>query len=255
MTAPKVKRSPSGELLVERFSTPRRIEHIIAIITFATLVITGLPQKFDGSNLGHWIIGALGGLDHTRYIHRIAGVVFSVHAVAHIMAFVVGLLTRKMRMSLIPVPQDLRDAWQNLMFYLGRVKKPPRLPKFDYRQKFEYIGMVMGGLVMVFSGLILMYPMEIARMLPGETIPAALVAHSSEAVLALLVLVVWHMYSVILSPDVFPLDTSMFTGYMTAEELKHHHRAEYDEVFPDGQPDELAGELESVDLPKPRQNV
>lgn len=250
MSTPKLKRSATGELLIERFSPARRVEHIIAIATFVTLVVTGLPQKFDGSELGHWVVAVLGGLDTTRFIHRVAGVAFSVHAVVHIGAFVVGVLTRRMPMTLMPVPQDLRDAWDNLNFYLGRRPKPPRLPKFDYRQKFEYIGMVMGGLVMVFSGLILMYPMDVARLLPGETIPAALVAHSSEAVLALLVLVVWHMYSVILSPDVFPLDTSMFTGYMTAHEVKEHHRKEYDEIFPDGPPEDLEGE--SADLPPTR---
>lgn len=234
MRAPEIIRTPDGRVMVKRFSFPRRAEHMLAIVTFVLLVLTGFPQKFDTSAFGHWVLGLFGGLENARFVHRTAGIVFSLHAILHILAVIAGAATRRMRLTLLPTPQDLRDAWRNLLYYMGRRPRPPKLPKFDYRQKFEYIGLVLGGLVMVASGVILMFPVEAAAWLPAALIPAAQVAHSNEAMLAFLVLVVWHMYGAVLSPEVFPIDKSMFTGYMSAEELEAHHALEYERLFPHG---------------------
>ena len=239
---PRVRVTARGTVLVERFSLARRLEHLAAIATFLVLVLTGFPQRFYDAAWAAWIFDALGGLDVTRQIHRIAGFVFTGHAVLHLVAFGVGLATGKMRPSLLPVPQDLRDAWANLLYYLGHREAPPLLPKFDYRQKFEYVGMVLGGVVMIASGLVLLFPIETAALLPGEVIPAARVAHSNEALLAFLVLLVWHLYGSHFSPDVFPMDRSIFTGYQTKDALRRHHTLEYRRLFGDEGSAEVPGE-------------
>lgn len=231
-----------GTVMVERFTLPRRFEHILVLLTFIALTATGLPQKFDGP-YAQATMEFFGGLDMTRLIHRAAGLLFSVHATVHILIFVVGLLVGKMRWTMLPVIQDLRDARLTLLYYLGVVKRPPMLPKFDYKQKFEYLGMVLGGLLMVGSGLMLLFPQWFATYMPGELIPAARVAHSNEAMLALLVLVVWHVYGSHLSPEVFPMDTCVFTGYLTKEELRERHALEFRRLFP-GEP--VHGEEEPV---------
>lgn len=235
-----------GTVHVERFSPIRRVEHILVLTTFVALIVTGLPQKFEG-DFSNWVLGVLGGLDTARLIHRIAGIVFSIHASVHIVAFMVGMMLGRMRWTLLPTLQDLRDARQNLLYYLGLREKPPELPKFDYRQKFEYLGMVLGGLVMVASGLILLFPQLFASYLPGSLIPAARVAHSNEAMLALLVLIVWHLYGSHLSPEVFPMDTSVFTGFMTKEELRERHVLEFRRLFPG----EAVHEEKHAESPKP----
>lgn len=238
MAREKVKRGKNGELLVQRFSPFRRVEHWTIAICFILLVITGFPQKFSTSQLGHAIVAIFGGLDNARLVHRVAGIIMSVQGGLHLLAIFWGGLTRKMRMTMMPTTQDLYDAWEMLRYYLAKRKHKPPLPKFDYRQKFEYLGMVLGSLVMIFSGLALLYPVLIVRWLPipGEIIMVAKVMHSSEAMLALFVLLVWHVYGASLNPEVFPLDRSMFTGYMTAEELHHHHQLEWEYVFGDEEP-------------------
>jgi len=240
MKGVKLSRDKDGRLCIERFALWRRVEHIVTILVFTALVLTGFPQKFYDTAWAASLLELFGGLDQARVIHRVAGIAMAVQLVIHISVFLVGVLTRRMRMSLVPTPQDLRDAWQNLRFYFGLREKQPPMPKFDYRQKFEYIGMVMGTLVMVATGVILMWPVESGGVIGGEALAASRIAHSNEAVLALLVIVVWHIYSSVLAPDVFPLDKSMFTGTMTVDELKHHHRREYDRIFPAGHPDDLA---------------
>ena len=90
----------------------------------------------------------------------------------------------------------------------------------------------MGGLIMIFSGLILLYPAFTVAFLPGEAIPAARVAHTNEALFAFLVLLIWHLYGSHLSPEVFPMDTSIFTGYISKHELRERHYLEYKRLFP-----------------------
>lgn len=211
--ATRIQTRKDGTVLVERFTLPRRAEHMLVLVTFVALTLTGLPQKFDGY-YAQATLAALGGLDLARAIHRFAGLVFCVHSAVHILLFVGGLLAGRMRWTMLPVLQDLRDAKMMLAYYLGAAKRPPELPKFDYRQKFEYLGMVLGGLVMVVSGLMLLYPQWFSAYLPGELIPAARVAHSNEAMLALLVLVVWHVYGSHLSPEVFNDLTSLAADWL-----------------------------------------
>lgn len=99
--------------------------------------------------------------------------------------------------------------------------------RYDYRQKFEYWGVVLGALIMIITGLILWFPTYFTYVLPGELVPAAKEAHGGEALLAFLVIVVWHLYSVHLSPVQFPGDSSIFTGRVSTEKMLHEHPLEY----------------------------
>jgi cytochrome b subunit of formate dehydrogenase len=216
--------------MVERFPLWRRIEHGVGVITFVTLIVTGFPQKFEGSELAHLVTGWLGGIDGLRLAHRVAGLVFVAHAAFHLGVFAVKAARGKMRLELLPTVRDLENLRDNLLYFFGLRAAPPKMPKFDYRQKFEYIGMVMGGLVMVFSGLVLLFPVTTAQLLGGFVFPISLTLHTSEATLALLVLVVWHAYTAVLSPDVFPLDRSIVTGFMHVDELKARHTLEYEQL-------------------------
>ena len=153
-------------------------------------------------------------------------------ATVTIIAILVGMLRRKIRLTLLPTSKDLFDAWNNLLYYLGRRTAPPEFPKFDYKQKFEYFGIVLGGLVMITTGILLMVPGFATMVLPGQVIAASRVAHSNEALLALSVLTVWHVYDCVLSPEVFPLDRTIFTGYISAHDLKERYRHEYRRLFP-----------------------
>ena len=92
MNAVKLFRDKNGVLSVERFPLWRRIEHVLAIGTFAILVVTGFPQKFYQNDWATAVIERLGGLAEVRTIHRIAGIVFTVMLTLHILAIVVGAI-------------------------------------------------------------------------------------------------------------------------------------------------------------------
>ena len=210
----------------ERFSLRQRLEHIAMMTLFTILSVTGLPQKFFEATSSQWIMDALGGVDRARWFHRAAGIAFAVLAIVHVWGAVWEVVVNRSRLTMVPTKQDFRDAIRTLRFYLGVEPSPPRFDRFDYRQKFEYWGLIFGAIIVIATGIVLLYPVLAARWLPGEFIPASKVAHSNEGLLAFLVVIVWHIYNAHFSPDVFPFDTSIFTGRISEERMHHDHPLE-----------------------------
>ncbi len=212
---------------VVRFSLKQRIEHVSVMLLFITLSVTGLPQKFYDSWWAPPIILALGGIDQVRWIHRAAGLTFVFVTFLHLTTAIGLVITGRSPLSLVPTRQDFRDAIQTLRYYLGLSDEYAKFDRFDYRQKFEYWGLVLGAVVVISTGLILYFPLLATRFLPGEVVPASKLAHGNEGLMAFLVVIIWHIYNAHLSPDVFPFDTSIFTGKIERHRMAHEHPLEY----------------------------
>ena len=215
---------------VVRFSRRQRVEHLLMLIVFTVLCVTGLPQKYFQADISIAIVNALGGLGPVRWMHRAAGVVFVLMTIGHLAIVMIGTLSGRMKLSMAVTRQDFRDAITTLRYYLGLSNEQARFGRFDYKQKFEYWGLIMGGMVVAITGLMLLYPIEVASVLPAQLIPVAKAAHSNEGLLAFLTIVTWHVYSAILSPEVFPMDTSIFTGKISLERMHHEHPLELEEL-------------------------
>jgi len=211
---------------VVRFSKKQRVEHLVVMLLFMTLALTGFPQKFYETRWAAVIVNAIGGLDRVRFIHRMAGLLFSVATIFHIVLITFLALMRRAGMTMVPTRRDFSDAIQQIGWYLGLAKEPAQFDRYDYRQKFEYWGMLIGSLVMVVTGLVLYLPLLFTRFFPGEFIPVAQVAHSNEGLMAFLVEITWHVYNAHLSPDVFPFDTCIFTGKISVARMHHEHPLE-----------------------------
>jgi hypothetical protein len=100
---------------------------------------------------------------------------------------------------------------------------------------------VFGALIMSGTGLVLLYPIPFAAWVSGELIPVAKVGHSQEGLLAFLVVLVWHLYNVHLAPEVFPFNTSIFTGRISRDHLRQDHPLEYERRFPEQQQPSAGG--------------
>jgi len=215
---------------VVRFSKQQRTEHVLVMSTFLVLAITGFPQKFFEAGWSQAVVNGIGGLDRVRWLHRAAGVLFSVLAGFHIASAIFSVLLGKASFALIPNKKDFGDAITTLRYYLGLSNDQARFDRYDYRQKFEYWGLVLGGLLMVATGYVLLEPILVTKFFPGEVIPAAKVAHSNEGLMAFLVVITWHIYNAHLNPDVFPFDTAIFTGKVSRHRMEHEHPLELDHL-------------------------
>ena len=226
----RTRRQPAADR-VTRFGPWAIFQHAAVILLFTALLVTGLPQKWPQSDLSQGVVDALGGIFATRWMHRVAGILFTAMTVAHVVVAVVQVATRRAKPTMLLSRQDFRDTLHNLRFYLGRADEPPRFGRYDYRQKYEYWGLIFGSAIMVITGFVLYLPILTSRFLPAELIPAAKAMHSNEAMLAFLIVLVWHLYGAHLNPEVFPGDTSIFTGKISRQRLAHEHPLEYEELF------------------------
>jgi len=211
---------------IKRFNDRQRFEHALNLVVFVTLCATGLPQKFYQSGWAQTMLDVFGGVDRARWIHRACGVTMAVATVAHFGFALAAIASRKVRLAMIPSRKDFTDAIDTLKYYMGLNDKHPLYDRFEYKQKFEYWGVVMGSLIMIGSGFMLFFPTVFARFLPGEVIPAAKMAHSNEGLMAFLVIAIWHMFNSVLAPEVFPMDTAIFTGKISRTRMLHEHPLE-----------------------------
>ncbi len=212
---------------IVRFSVRQRAEHASVMVLFTVLVITGMPQKYYDAAFSGTLVHLMGGVGATRLIHRVAGVLFALTIVAHLGVAIWQVATRRLsQLAIVPRRQDYLDALATLRWYLGLSKQKPLFDRYDYRQKFEYWGMVAGSMIMVATGVVLLFPVVIGSLLPGQLIPAAQVAHSMEGLMAFLVVIVWHIYNAHLNPDVFPFDWSIFNGKISRHRMIEEHPLE-----------------------------
>jgi len=232
---------------VTRFSVRQRVEHASVGLLFILLAVTGLAQEFFPMHWAEWIILTMGGIDRVRWIHRSAGIVFSVLLVFHLTAGMWQAIRKRTTPAMLPTRKDFRDAIMMVRYYLRLSEEQPRFGRFDYRQKWEYWGLVLGSVVMVVTGFMLYFPVQTTRFLPGEVIPAALMAHGREGLMAFLVVITWHLFNAHLSPEAFPFDPSIFTGKISRERMEKEHPLEYarmlagDEEDPEASPSDNAG--------------
>jgi hypothetical protein len=68
---------------IVRFSKKQRLEHLIVMILFTLLAVTGFPQKFYEARWAGVVVNAIGGLDRLRWLPRWR-LLFSVATVFHI---------------------------------------------------------------------------------------------------------------------------------------------------------------------------
>ena len=200
---------------IRRFSTGRIVEHLLLILLFLGLAATGLAQTFHHVEASQWLFTVLGGVDMARRIHHYAGLAFAAMLLLHVTIAAWGVTTRGWPPSMLVSRQDVLDAMHDVRYGLGLADKPADRDRYDYKEKFTYWLVLTGGLIMVLTGFILWFPVTAVRYLPGEAIPVAALMHSKQALVVLLLASAWHIYDSIFSPDVFPLDTSIFTGYTT----------------------------------------
>lgn len=205
-----------------RFSSVQRAQHLLLIVSFTLLAITGLPQKFAGDAWAETLIQWLGGIENTRTIHHFAAIVLLLISIAEFIQIGYKMFVERVRWTIFPRLQDVFDALNQFFFNLSLRKEPPKYDRYSFVEKFEYWALVWGTLIMAFTGFILWNPIFASKFLPGEWIPAAKAAHGGEAILAVLAVLIWHTYHV----HIRRFNKSIFTGKISRKEMEEEHPLE-----------------------------
>jgi formate dehydrogenase subunit gamma len=215
-----------------RFDLSARIEHILLIISFGMLCLTGLPQKYHDYAWAQQLMNGMGGIEVVQTMHHLFAYMMGIETVYHVFALIRTVFIKKSpnRFSMIPGLRDITDALRDFGHNLGLVKSPPKYDHFNWKEKLEYWALIWGTMVMVITGALLMWPEIITRWLPGYFIPAAKAAHGGEALLAFLAILIWHSYNAHLAQGKMPVDTTMFKGSVSEERMRHEYPLEYERI-------------------------
>jgi cytochrome b subunit of formate dehydrogenase len=209
-----------------RFSIGQRVEHGLLILSFTVLTITGLPQMYPDQMWGDFMIQAFGGIESTRVIHRIAAILLMIETIYHGGVITYKLFVQRVRLTMMPGWQDVKDGFQSLGYNLWLAKTPPKMGRYNFGEKLEYWAVIWGTVIMIITGFMLWNPIATTNWLPGQAIPAAKAAHGGEALLAVLSIVIWHMYHV----HIRMFNRSMFSGRLSRHAMEEEHALELAEI-------------------------
>jgi len=236
MSAELVRAEPSiaASAVYLRFSPGQRVQHAVLIASFTVLAVTGLPQKYASTAVGETLVTVLGGIELVRLVHRVAAVVLMAATLYHLFDVAYRVLVRRRSLSMLPRYRDVLDAGRSVLYNLGLAAGRPGAGRYSFEEKLEYWALLWGNVVMIGTGFMLWNPIATTQLVSGQFIPAAQVAHGSEALLAVLAVVIWHGYGVHLRH----FNRSMLTGTMTEEEMREEHPLELDAILAGTEPAE-----------------
>jgi formate dehydrogenase gamma subunit len=222
-----------------RFSVSQRSEHAVFLLCIAILLLTGLPQKFNTSTWSQAIISSPDRLNLIQQIHHITALVLSALVLYHLGKAIYLIARRKLPGDMLPTFQDVKDAWNMLLYLIFIKKQKPAFGKFNFEQKVTYWFLFFSVGIMIVSGFIMWFPDVVTRLLPGGVIPGAIMAHSTEAIVTIIFVILWHFYHVHLER----LNLSIFSGWLNEEDMRSYHSLEYDRLINKSHTDQDPGEM------------
>jgi cytochrome b subunit of formate dehydrogenase len=231
---------------VRRFPVLYRNLHLMVIVSFLSLALTGMTLKFSYAPWAWALARAFGGFEAAGFIHRVAALVTFTYFGIHI-----ADLVRRKRASgtpwlkfitgpagMMPSLTDLKEAIGSMRWFFGKGGRP-RYGRWTYWEKFDYFAVFWGVAVIGLSGLLLWFPTFFTRLLPGWLLNVATIIHSDEALLAVGFIFTVHFFNTHFRPEKFPMDTVIFTGTIPLDEFRKDRPREYEELVKSGRLQEL----------------
>ncbi len=218
-----------------RLNLFHRLMHVLVILSFMGLVLTGMPLKFSYSPLVQKLAPYLGGFQTAGFVHRVCALFTFFYFGFHLVY--VGYLhfRRKQRglfwgpNSMVPQLQDFKNMLNHFRWFLG-MGPQPQFGRFTYWEKFDYWAVFWGVSMIGTSGLFLWFPTFFAQYFPGWIFNVAIIIHSEEALLAAGFIFSIHFFNTHLRPTKFPLDHVIITGRISEEDLIYEHPLEYQQM-------------------------
>ena len=229
---------PAAEVYYVRFTRTERLMHALLFSSFLGLSLTGLPLLFSDRPWAQFFVQAIG-VRTAGYVHRFFAVILIGTFLWHLSLIVERLFLKKDfgilwgPNSLVPQPRDVREFVGHMRWFL-HLGPRPKFDHFTYWQKFDYWAVFWGMAIIGGSGLLLWFPAFFSRLLPGWVFNIATVIHGEEALLAVIFIFTIHFFNENLRPEKFPMDDVMFTGRVSADELRDERPGEWERLRAEG---------------------
>jgi cytochrome b subunit of formate dehydrogenase len=242
-----------------RFAPFERFLHFLVVTSFLLLVITGMPLKFYYTDWAHTLFHFIGGAETARALHRLGAVVTFLYFGLHVASVAMKCWTGRKKVrepqtgkfslkrlwnvvfgpdSMMPTLQDWRDFVGHNKWFFGKGPKP-QFDRWTYWEKFDYFAVFWGVFIIGSSGLIMWFPAFFTKLLPGWIINIALIIHSDEALLAAGFIFSIHFFNTHFRIEKFPMDTVIFSGRVSKNEMLHERRRWYDRLVAEGRLEEF----------------
>jgi cytochrome b subunit of formate dehydrogenase len=215
----------AGDSRIRRFTALDRFTHLFLIVTFMTLAVTGAAQAFWSTDWATPLRWMFNNHAQLRQAHVITGWAMTIGFLVHIVLVVSRVDWRRPLISLfgpdslVPVWRDLKEFGQRLLWFTG-LSGNVRFERWTYYEKFDYWAVFWGIPILFFTGLMLIYPLEASRLVPGWTLNLAALVHRAEAVLAVTYIVFVHLVIGHFRRSTLPLNDAMFSGSVSLHHLE-----------------------------------
>ncbi|MBN2343475.1 MAG: cytochrome b/b6 domain-containing protein [Deltaproteobacteria bacterium] len=214
---------------VVRMSRWAVLQHSLLMLSFTVLCVTGFALRFSGSWWEDILFGWEGGAPMRGLIHRGSAMVFVFTVIVHV-GYLFTAEGRSFMKGMLPRWMDVTQALQMVKYNVTGKGEHPRFGRFSYVEKAEYWALVWGTAIMSMTGFFLMLDNVAASMFPKGLLDVLLIIHYYEAWLALLAIVVWHLYSAVFRPSAYPMNPAWITGKMPLKMYKEEHPADEETI-------------------------
>ena len=233
-----------GGALYRRFDRKQIVLHILVMVSFLGLSLTGLPLKFAGQRWAKLLLELYGGPAHAGLLHRAsAGLTLLYLAISVVMSCRFLFCRRGagetffQRLfgpdSFCPSLRDFRDLAGMLRWFAFRGPKPG-FERWTYWEKFDFLALFWGMLTIGASGLVLWFPRFSGTWLPGWLVSAATLIHSDVALLATGFIFTVHFFNTHGRPEKFPMNFVIFSGQISHREMVEERSDQWQRYLEEG---------------------
>ena len=155
---------------VKKYTYSEVLQHWLLVLLFLMLAITGFTQAKPLGDFSTFIIKIFGNLGNVIQAHRIFGIFYIFFFLVHLILITIHFF-RGNRGLLITKCDILHPNEEN-----GS--------RFKLRHKLDYYAVIFGSLVLISTGICLMFPVIAASILSGSGVSVMREIHFNEAIIA-----------------------------------------------------------------------
>ena len=203
------------------------VQHMALVVSFFLLVGSGFALRFSDAWWSLLVFGREGGFPVRSLIHRSSACLFVLTALAHLL-YLPSVRGRTFMKEMSPRITDLKQLIQMIKYNFNASGTHPRFGRYSYVEKFEYWALIWGGMIMTVTGIMLWFDNYFIQFFPRTVLDVMCVIHYYEAWLATLAILIWHLYSTVFNPTVYPMNPAWITGKIPKGQYLVEHAGEED---------------------------